>query len=48
MWLLGSEFSWKCYEIVVVGEMGLWRRREKKIEAGRIDDEEDSAFVGRR
>ena len=48
MWLLGSEFSWKCYEIVVVGEMGLWWMRGKKIEAERIDDEEDSAFVGQR
>jgi len=46
--LLGGELSRNSQDAVVIGRMQLWWMQGKKIEAERIDDEEDSAFVGRR
>jgi len=46
--LLGSEFSRKGQDVVMVGGMRLRWVRGEKIEAEGIDDEEDGAFVGGR
>jgi len=45
--LLGGELSRKAQGVVMVGGMRLGWMRGKKIEAERIDNDEDSAFVGR-
>jgi hypothetical protein len=45
--VLGSEFSREGQDIVVVGGMRLGWMRGDEVEAERIDEEEDGAFVGR-
>lgn len=46
-WLLGCQFSRNGQYIVMVRRMRFGWVRGEKVEAERVDDEEDGAFVGR-
>ena len=45
-WLLGRKFPWKGQDIVMVGRMRFGWVRGEKVEAKRVDDEENGAVVG--